>query len=54
VRFVPHLTRKSFVGVISYLLGVAATFFDVRIALVLYALKPLFFITPRQPRTVNS
>ena len=51
---VPHLARKSFVGVVSYLLGVAATFFDVRIAFVLYALTPLFFITPPQPRTVNS
>ena len=51
---VPHLTRKSFAGVVSYLLGVAATFFDVRIAFVLYALTPLFFITPPQPRTVNS
>jgi uncharacterized membrane protein len=47
---VPHLTRKSFVGVISYLLGVAATLVDVRVAFVLYALTPLFFITPPQPR----
>jgi TMEM175 potassium channel family protein len=47
---VPHLTRKSFVGVISYLLGVAATLFNVHIAFVLYALTPLFFITPPQPR----
>src|SRR5437867_4215038 len=35
---VPHLMRKSFVGVVSYLLGVIATFLDVRIAFVLYAL----------------
>src|SRR6266581_2047817 len=50
---VPHLTRKSFVGVISYLLGVAATFFNVHLAFVLYALTPLFFITPPQPRRSN-
>jgi hypothetical protein len=45
-----HLTRKSFVGMVSYLLGVAATSFEVRVAFVLYALTPLFFITPPQPR----
>jgi hypothetical protein len=49
---VPHLTRKSFVGVISYLLGVAASWIDVRVAFVLYALTPLFFLTPpQQPRS---
>ncbi len=47
---VPHLMRKSFVGVISYLLGVAATLFNVHIAVVLYALTPLFFITPPQAK----
>jgi hypothetical protein len=47
---IPHLTGKSFVGVISYFLGVAATLFNVHIAFVLYALTPLFFITPPQPR----
>src|SRR5437660_11692348 len=50
VTQVPHLTRKSFVGVISYLLGVAATLFNVHIAVVLYALTPLFFITPPQAK----
>jgi hypothetical protein len=45
---IPHLTRKSFVGVISYLLGVAATWLNVHIAFILYALTPLFFITPPQ------
>jgi hypothetical protein len=47
---VPHLTRKSFVGVASYLLGFAATFVDVRLAFILYALTPLFFITPQTVR----
>ncbi len=50
---IPHLTRKSFVGVISYLLGVAATLFNVHIAFVLYALTPLFFITPLQSRSLS-
>jgi len=45
---IPHLTRKSFVGVISYLLGVAATWLNVHIAFILYALTPLFFIPPPQ------
>jgi uncharacterized membrane protein len=47
---VPHLMSKSFVGVISYLLGVAAGWFDAHAAFVLYALTPLLFITPPQPR----
>ena len=49
---VPHLTRKSFVGVISYLLGAAATLLNVHVAFVLYALTPLFFITPPQSRRI--
>ncbi len=49
---VPHLTRKSFVGVVSYLLGAAATLFNVHVAFVLYALTPLFFITPPQSRRI--
>jgi TMEM175 potassium channel family protein len=47
---VPHLTQKSFVGVISYLLGVVTMLINIHIAFVLYALTPLFFITPPQPR----
>jgi hypothetical protein len=46
---VRHLTRKSFVGVVSYLLGGRPRSVDVRVAFVLYALTPLFFITPPQP-----
>ena len=49
---VPHLTRKSFVGVVCYLLGAAATLFNVHVAFVLYALTPLFFITPPQSRRI--
>src|SRR5206468_10299931 len=51
---VPYITRKSFVGVISYLLGVVATFVDVDIAFALWALTPLFFVTPPQPQSSNS
>jgi hypothetical protein len=40
--------RSSFVGLISCVLGVAPTFFNVHLALVLYVLTPLFFITPPQ------
>ena len=46
---IPHLTRRSFIGVVSYLLGVAAGWFNVHAAFVLYALTPLFFITLPQP-----
>jgi len=45
-------TRKSFVGVISYALGVAATFFNVHLAFVLYALTALFLSVRRnRPKT---
>ncbi len=47
---VPHLTRKSFAGVISYVLGAAAGWFDVHAAFVLYAITPLFFIAPPHAR----
>jgi hypothetical protein len=43
---VPHLMSKSFVGVISYLLGVSASWFNLHVAFVLYAITPLLFITP--------
>jgi|SRR5437667_6676096 len=43
---VPHLTGKSLVGVVCYLLGVAAALINLHIAFVLYGLTPLFFITP--------
>src|SRR5438046_10702675 len=50
-----HLTRKSFVGVVCYLLGAAATLFNVQVTFVVYALTHLCFITPHQSsRTVES
>jgi len=38
--------RANLCRVISYVLRVAATFFNVHLAFVLYALTPLFFVTP--------
>jgi TMEM175 potassium channel family protein len=46
----PHIIRKSFVGVFSYLAGVAAAWFNVDMAFVIYALTPLFFIVPPKDR----
>jgi hypothetical protein len=45
----PHLTRKSFVGVVLLARGRPRSV-DVRVAFVLYALTPLFFVTPPQPQ----
>jgi uncharacterized membrane protein len=42
----PHTLRKSFVGVFSYLIGVAAAWLSVHAAFLIYMLTPLFFITP--------
>jgi hypothetical protein len=41
--------ENKILDVASYLLGVAAGWFNVHAAFVLYALAPLFFITPSQP-----
>ena len=46
----PHILRRSFVGVGSYLLGAVAAWFNVYIAFVTYLITPLFFITPPQPQ----
>jgi hypothetical protein len=48
----PHIIRKSFVGVLSYSLGVATAWFSVHAAFVIYMITPLFFITPPQARRV--
>ncbi|MGH7457075.1 MAG: TMEM175 family protein [bacterium] len=42
----PHIIQKSFIGVFSYLIGVAAAWFSVHVAFVVYLLTPLFFIVP--------
>ena len=42
----PHGTRKAMIGPASYLAGAAAAWFSVHAAFVIYALTPLFYITP--------
>jgi TMEM175 potassium channel family protein len=49
----PHIIRKSFIGVISYLAGVGAAWLNVEIALGIYALTPLFFIVPPQKKMAD-
>jgi uncharacterized membrane protein len=46
----PHVIGWSFISVASYLLGAAAAWFSVYVAFVIYAITPLFFITPVQKR----
>jgi TMEM175 potassium channel family protein len=48
----PHIIRKSFVGVVSYLLGSAAAWGSVHVAFAIYLLTPLFFIVPVTRRSV--
>jgi uncharacterized membrane protein len=48
----PHILRKSFVGVFSYLLGAAAAWAAVPVAFLTYLLTPLFFIVPPARRSV--
>lgn len=40
------------IGPASYLLGAASAWIDMRAAFVIYALTPLFYITPREWRGV--
>jgi uncharacterized membrane protein len=42
----PHALRKAMVGPASYLLGASAAWVSVHAAFVIYALTPLFYITP--------
>ncbi|HEY6993874.1 MAG TPA: TMEM175 family protein [Xanthobacteraceae bacterium] len=42
----PHGVRKGMIGPASYLAGAAAAWFSVHVAFVIYALTPLFYITP--------
>jgi hypothetical protein len=48
----PQFILKSFVGVLSYLIGASAAWFSVNGALVIYLLTPLFFIVPPTRRGV--
>lgn len=49
----PHVIRKSFVGVASYLAGAAVAWYFVDVAFAVYFLTPLFFIVPPQTRQVK-
>ena len=42
----PHIIRKSFVGVLSYLIGAAVAWLSLHAAFLIYLLTPLFFIVP--------
>lgn len=44
----PHTILKSFVGVVSYLIGAACAWYNVDVAFAVYFLTPLFFIVPPQ------
>ena len=46
----PLVIRKSFLGVASYLAGVAAAWVSVKITFVIYAATPLLFIVPTAAR----
>jgi uncharacterized membrane protein len=45
---------KGLVGPASYLIGAALAWVSVHAAFVVYALTPLFYITPREMRTVRE
>jgi len=50
----PHIIRKSFVGVFSYLVGAGAAWANVHGAFVIYFLTPLFFIVPPTKQGVDQ
>lgn len=50
----PHIILKSFVGVISYLIGATAAWFSPGVAFAVYLLTPLFFIIPPQRGQVRT
>lgn len=47
----PHVILKSWIGVASYLLGLASAWVAIPLAYVFYALTPLFFIVPPSRRS---
>jgi uncharacterized membrane protein len=48
----PHIIRKSFVGVLSYLIGAIVAWFSVHGGFIMYLITPLFFIVPPSRRGV--
>jgi TMEM175 potassium channel family protein len=49
----PRIILKSFVGVVSYLIGAGCAWISVDVAFTVYLLTPLFFIVPPQARNVR-
>ncbi len=49
---VPDIIRRSWVGVLSYLVDAAAAWVNVHAAFAAYLLTPLFFIVPPTRRDV--
>ena len=51
----PHIIRKGFIGVASYLVGsLAGWFASVHLAFIVYMLTPLFVIVPPTPRAAAA
>ncbi|WP_051710760.1 TMEM175 family protein [Andreprevotia chitinilytica] len=52
----PHIIRKAFIGVFSYLIGAAAAWGSVHAGFVMYMITPWFFIVPPAytPKTTPS
>jgi uncharacterized membrane protein len=50
----PQATLKGMIGPLSYLVGAAAAWFSVHAAFAVYALTPLFYITPWQYRGARA
>jgi hypothetical protein len=49
----PRFFGKGLIGPASYLAGVAAAWFSVHAAFVIYLLTPLFYLTPRPPHEAD-
>lgn len=50
----PHAMLKGMIGPLSYLVGAAAAWFSVHAAFAVYALTPLFYITPWRYRNAAA
>ncbi|SRR5712692_7309194 len=50
----PHGLRKAMIGPAAYLIGAAAAWFSVYAAFVIYALTPLFYVTPPKWRGAGA
>jgi uncharacterized membrane protein len=50
----PHIIRKSFIGIFSYLVGSGAAWMSVYSAFAVYFITPLFFIVPPSRRATRA